>query len=122
MSCIFCDIVAKKIKNNLVLETDQLIAFKDIAPQAPVHLLIVPKRHVATLNDLGSAERPADGPDGALLVTALIDAVKRLAREFKVDQSGYRTVINCNQEGGQSVYHLHVHLLGGRQLGGSMVG
>lgn len=114
MSCIFCDIVGRVIKSPLVLETDQLIAFKDIAPQAPVHLLVVPKKHVATLNELG--------PDDAPLVTALIDAVKRLAREFKIDETGYRTVINCNQEGGQSVYHLHVHLLGGRQLGGSMVG
>src|SRR3990167_8996095 len=106
MSCIFCDIVSKKIKSQLVLETDQLIAFKDIAPQAPLHLLVVPKKHIATLNDLGPDETP--------LLGSLFESVKRLAREFKVDQSGYRTVINCNAEGGQSVYHLHLHLLGGR--------
>lgn len=114
MSCLFCDIIAKKIKSQTVLETDQLIAFKDIAPQAPVHLLVVPKKHIATLNDL----TPADAP----LVAGLIEAVKKLAREFKIDKTGYRTVINCNQEGGQSVFHVHAHLLGGRQLGGSMVG
>ncbi len=94
------------IKPDVVYEDDTVLAFRDIHPQAPVHLLIIPKAHVATLNDLDDG-----GLAGRLLQTAAL-----LAKQEGVAESGYRTVINCNQQGGQEVYHLHLHLLSGRQM------
>ena len=114
MDCIFCKIVSREIKSAWVLEEDGLIAFKDIAPHAPVHLLIIPKKHIPTVNDLGLSDLP--------LLGQMFAAAQKLAREFNIADSGYRTVINCNREGGQTVFHLHLHLMGGRQLGGGMAG
>ena len=114
MECLFCKIVGKEIKSAIVLESEDLIAIKDIQPQAPVHLLIIPKKHIPTLNDVGAKDMDLCG--------RLFAAAQRLARDFKIADSGYRTVINCNKEGGQTVYHLHLHLIGGRQLGGGMAG
>jgi histidine triad (HIT) family protein len=106
--CIFCDIIAGKIPANKVYEDDLMIAFKDINPQAPVHLLIVPKEHVATFSEI--KERHAD------LLGKLLLRVVRLAEEQGIADKGYRLVINCNRLAGQEVFHLHVHLLGGRQF------
>lgn len=106
--CIFCDIVEKKMPAQIVLETDQVIAFKDIRPQAPVHLLIIPKIHIPTLNDLL--------PEHQALVGEMFLAAKSLAEQFGLSVPGYRTVFNCNRDAGQEVYHIHLHLLGGRQL------
>jgi len=94
------------IKPDVVYEDDTVLAFRDIHPQAPVHLLIIPKAHVATLNDL----------DNELLAGRLLQTAALLAKQEGVAESGYRTVINCNQQGGQEIYHLHLHLLGGRQM------
>jgi histidine triad (HIT) family protein len=104
--CLFCKIAAGDIKPDVVYEDENVLAFRDINPQAPVHLVIIPKRHVATLNDLDDNELA-----GQLLRTAAI-----VAKQQGLSEQGYRTVINCNQNGGQTVYHLHLHVLGGRQL------
>jgi histidine triad (HIT) family protein len=97
---------AGDIKPDVVFENENVLAFRDINPQAPVHIVIIPKRHVATLNDLDDTELA-----GRLLRTAAI-----VAKQEGLSEQGYRTVINCNQNGGQTVYHLHLHVLGGRQL------
>lgn len=106
--CLFCKIASKTIPSQIVFEDEDLLAFKDIAPQAPVHLLVVPKKHVSTLNDLTAAD--------AALVGKLALCAQALARERGIDQDGYRLAMNCNAQGGQTVFHIHLHLLGGRQL------
>lgn len=106
--CLFCKIAAKEIKANIIFEDPSLIAFHDIEPQAPQHILIIPRKHIATLNDI-TAE---DGP----MLSQLLLTAKQLAAEFALAEPGYRILINCNQGGGQAVYHLHMHLLGGRQM------
>lgn len=104
--CLFCKIVAGTIKPDIVFEDDQVIAFRDIHPQAPVHILIIPKQHIANLNEV----------EDMSLAGQLLQTAARIAKAEGLAESGYRTVINCNADGGQTVYHLHVHLLGGRQL------
>lgn len=106
--CLFCKIVRRDIAGDVVYEDDELLAFRDISPQAPVHVLVVPKRHVATVNDLE--------PGDSQLVGGLILRAQAIARAEGIDESGYRLVLNCNAEGGQTVYHVHLHLLGGRPL------
>lgn len=107
-SCIFCRIVAREIPSEIVYEDDQVLAFKDIQPQAPVHLLIIPKRHIATLADVT--------PDDAPLLGHMQVIAARLAADQGIAEDGFRTVINCRKHGQQSVFHLHLHLLGGRQM------
>jgi histidine triad (HIT) family protein len=107
--CLFCKIVAGQIPGNLVYEDPDVIAFKDINPQAPLHVLIVPRRHIATLNDL----KPTDDA----LVGSLFRVAAKLARQHGYADRGYRTVFNANREAGQSVFHIHLHLLAGRALG-----
>lgn len=104
--CIFCKMVAGNIQPDIVYQDDKVLAFRDINPQAPVHILIIPKQHVATLNDLDDAELA-----GHILLTAA-----KIAKQEGVAETGYRTLFNCNQAGGQEVYHLHLHLLAGRQM------
>jgi len=106
--CLFCKMVSGAIKPATVHEDDDVLAFKDINPQAPVHVLVISKRHIATLNDL----KPAD----AALVGKLVLAAGKIARELGVADGGYRTVMNCNADAGQSVWHVHLHLLGGRVM------
>jgi histidine triad (HIT) family protein len=108
MSCLFCKIIAGEIPAVRVYEDDQVIAFNDINPQAPTHVLVVPKRHIATLNDL------SQGDDG--LVGAMVRAGAAVAKERGHDGAGFRTVFNCNAQAGQTVFHIHLHLLGGRVL------
>jgi histidine triad (HIT) family protein len=107
--CIFCKIVAGEIPADKVYESDTVIAFRDIEPQAPKHLLVIPKQHVATLNDLD------EGTVG--LVGELYLAAKQVAADEGVAESGYRTLINCNEDGGQDVFHVHLHLMAGRRMG-----
>ncbi|MEI8208203.1 MAG: histidine triad nucleotide-binding protein [Methylococcales bacterium] len=104
--CLFCKMVSGVIKPDVVFEDDTVLAFRDINPQAPVHILIIPKTHIATLNELNDTQLA-----GHLLQTAV-----KLAEAEGLSETGYRTVFNCNKHGGQEVYHLHLHLLGGRQL------
>ena len=107
--CLFCRIAAGEIPASLVHQDDALVAFKDINPQAPLHVLIVPRRHIASLNDLTAAD---DSLVGAMHRTAAM-----LAQQHGYDQRGYRTVFNTNREAGQTVFHIHLHLLAGRGLG-----
>jgi len=107
--CIFCRIAAHELPAVIEYDDDQILAFRDIHPQAPVHILIIPRRHVATTNDL----HPAD----AELTGKMILVAGELARRLELAAPGYRLIFNCNRDGGQAVYHLHLHLLGGRTLG-----
>ena len=104
--CLFCKMVSGVIIPDVVFEDDKVLAFRDLNPQAPVHILIIPKTHIATLNDLDDTQLA-----GHLLQTAV-----KIAQAEGLAETGYRTLFNCNQHGGQEVYHLHLHLLGGRQL------
>lgn len=104
--CLFCKMVAGEIAPSIVFEDDDVLAFNDIAPQAPIHILIIPKKHITTLNDA----------DDALLLGKMMQTAAQLAKKLGVAESGYRTVINCNAQGGQAVYHLHIHLLAGRKM------
>ena len=108
MSSLFTKIINRQIPADIVYEDNQIIAFNDINPQAPVHILIVPKKEIATLNDLETKDQEIIGK---MFLTA-----KKLAVKLNIDKMGYRTVFNCNEHGGQTVFHIHLHLLGGRQL------
>ena len=108
MNCLFCNIAQKKIPATVVYEDKDVIAFKDLNPQAPTHILIVPHKHIATLNDL----KPVD----AELVGKLVLAAKKIAEEHEHAEGGYRLVLNCNKDAGQTVFHIHCHLLGGRAM------
>jgi histidine triad (HIT) family protein len=105
---LFEKIIAREIPATIVFEDDDVIAFKDIDPKAPVHIVIATKRAIETLNDLGDTD--------AELMGKMILAAKKIASSEKIYTSGYRIVFNCNKDGGQSVYHIHCHLLGGRQM------
>jgi histidine triad (HIT) family protein len=109
-NCLFCKIVAGEIPSDKVHEDDTILAFKDIHPQAPFHCLVIPKTHIATLNDFGPEHRELLGN---LLLTA-----QRLAREHALP--GYRVAMNVNREGGQVIFHAHLHVLGGRPLKGAL--
>jgi histidine triad (HIT) family protein len=106
--CLFCKICRGDIPADTVYEDDEIVAFRDIHPQAPTHMLIIPRRHVATVNDLDEAD--------AELVGRLVLRARRLAGDAGIDEPGYRLILNCNAAGGQTVYHLHLHLLGGRPM------
>ena len=107
MPCLFCTLIEKK-ETPLLFESDQVVAFHDIHPVAPVHILIIPKKHIATLND-------TTPKDSALLVE-MIQTAKVLAAEYNIADTGYRIFMNCNADGGQEIYHIHLHLIGGKPL------
>ena len=106
--CIFCKMVSGEIQPDLVYQDQHVIAFRDINPQAPTHVLVVPREHIATLNDLT--------PDHAALIGRMYLAARAVAHQDGIAERGYRTLINCNPEAGQTVYHLHLHVLGGRHM------
>jgi histidine triad (HIT) family protein len=106
--CLFCKIVRKELQSDIVYEDDDVLAFRDIQPKAPVHVLIIPKRHIASLADLTDEDKGVMGH--AMFVAS------RLARDSGISE-GYRVVVNCGKDAGQSVFHIHMHLLGGRSLG-----
>jgi histidine triad (HIT) family protein len=106
--CLFCKFVRKEIPTRIVFEDDACFAFEDINPKAPVHVLIIPKKHIGSLNEMASEE---DGGFGHLAHVA-----GQIAREKQVHQSGYRVVVNTGPDAGQSVFHIHLHLLGGRPM------
>ena len=108
--CLFCKIVEGSIPSDKVYEDDLVLAFNDISPQAPVHILIIPKTHIATINDLT--------PEQNNLIGHMVNTAKTIAAEQNIADDGYRLLFNCNEQGGQTVYHIHLHLLGGRQLRG----
>ena len=104
--CLFCKIIKKEIPSTIVYEDDEVLAFNDIEPKAPVHILIIPKEHIATFNDIENYN----------VIGKITEIIQKLAKENNIDKSGYRVVINCNRDGGQAVDHLHFHLLGRRQM------
>ena len=106
--CIFCRIASGDLEATLVHEDDDIVAFRDSNPQAPTHVLVVPRRHLATVNDLAETD--------AGLAGRLVLAARRIAADEGIAEDGYRLVLNCNREAGQSVFHLHLHLLGGRPM------
>lgn len=106
--CIFCKIVNKELPAEIAYEDDKVLAFKDLSPQAPTHLLIIPKKHISTMNDIQEE-------DVALIGHIKLTAAK-LAKDLGFAEAGYRVVMNCNEDGGQTVYHIHLHLLAGRSL------
>ena len=108
-NCLFCKILRGEIPSEVVLEDEDVVAFKDVNPQAPVHELVIPRIHIETTNDLDR--------EGALLMGRLVVAAVGRAKANGLAADGYRLVLNCNRHGGQSVPHVHLHLLGGRQLG-----
>ena len=107
--CLFCKIAAGEIPADVVKEGSDWVAFRDISPQAPTHILIIPKQHIATLNDVGDDQADALG--------RLFLAAKQIAADEGIAEDGYRTVLNCNAGAGQSVFHIHAHVLGGRAMG-----
>ena len=107
--CLFCRIINRDIQGSIVYEDDRLIAFNDINPQAPTHVLLVPKRHIASLNDL----QPGDDQ----VLGELVRRAAAIAKERGISAAGFRTVFNTNSDAGQTVFHIHLHLLGGRSMG-----
>jgi len=112
MSTIFSKIIAGEAPADIVYQDEQVTCFRDIAPSAPTHILIVPNREIPTLNDLGEEDAP--------LIAHMVLTAKKLAQREGIAERGYRLVCNVNQEGGQVVYHLHLHLMGGQRLGTEM--
>ena len=108
MDCIFCQIVAGKVPSNILYQDEEVIAFPDINPLAPTHLLIIPKRHIPSLAHLSEAELS--------LIGHMVDVANQLAKKEGIAEKGYRLAINCGEQGGQLVPHLHLHLLGGKKL------
>jgi len=106
--CVFCRIIKKELPAKVVFENEKVLAFEDLKPQAPIHIIIVPKQHIPKVSDL---EEDTKGLAGELVLTA-----NAIAARKGIDKSGYRIVINCNRDGGQLVFHLHLHLLGGRTM------
>lgn len=106
--CIFCKIAAGDIPAERVFENDTVVAFRDLNPQAPTHVLVIPKKHIATLNDLQA--------DDEAIIGQMYSAARDIAAQEGFADAGYRTVMNCNEAGGQTVFHIHLHLLGGRMM------
>jgi len=106
--CIFCKIVSGDIPGDIIYQDEDVLAFRDLNPQAPVHFLVIPKRHIRSINDLQASD--------AALVGKLFLAAKTIAAQEGMDESGYRCLMNCNADGGQTVFHIHLHVLGKRQM------
>jgi histidine triad (HIT) family protein len=107
--CIFCKIINREIPADIIFENDDVLAFRDLNPQASTHALIIPKKHIATINDIG--------PDDAELVGKLYLAAAEISAVEGISEQGYRVVMNCNEAAGQTVFHIHLHLLGGSDMG-----
>jgi histidine triad (HIT) family protein len=105
---IFSKIISKEIPATIVYEDDRVLAFRDIAPQAPTHILVIPKKEIATANDIGEGDEA--------LVGHMVRVAAEIAKSEGIAESGYRLVMNCNADGGQAVHHIHIHLLGGRKM------
>ena len=108
MSTIFSKIINKEIHADILFENDKILAFRDTSPQAPVHFLVIPKKEIRTINDINEEDKS--------LIGELFIVAKEIAKKEGISEKGYRTIFNCNEHGGQTVYHIHLHVLGGRQL------
>ena len=108
MDCVFCKIINKEIDAKVRYEDEALLAFDDINPKTPIHIVIIPKKHIATLNDIDEEK--------TLLVGKMMRGAQTIAKQLGIAEDGYRVIMNCNRQGGQEVFHIHLHLLGGKQL------
>lgn len=108
MNCLFCKLAKSEIAADILFEDDEMMAFRDIQPQAPTHILIIPKKHIATINDASEQDE--------ILLGQMVLRAQKIAAQETLDDAGYRLVFNVNSAGGQQVYHIHLHLLGGRQM------
>lgn len=111
--CIFCKIIKREIPSNIVYEDDEVIAFEDISPATPIHILVIPKKHISSLVELEKEDE--------LLIGKIYSVINEIAEKQGVKEKGYRVIVNCGKDGGQSVGHLHFHLLAGTQLGEKIV-
>lgn len=109
MDCLFCKISSGEIPSNFIYEDESVAAFRDINPQAPIHILIVPKKHVENISALQAEDKD-------LAAHILVDVIPKLAKDLQIDEKGFRVVVNTGKEGGQTVNHLHFHLIGGRSM------
>lgn len=107
--CLFCKIIAGEIPSDKVYEDNSILAFRDIEPQAPQHIVIIPKKHIESANDIT--------PENSGIIAHIFEAIPKIAKSLNIDASGYRIINNCGSDGGQTVPHLHFHLTGGRQFG-----
>lgn len=107
--CIFCKIVNKEIPSNIVYEDEEILAFRDINPVAPVHILVIPKKHIESLLALSKEDE--------ILIGKIYTVINKIAKQEKIDDKGFRVVVNCGEDGGQEVKHLHFHIIGGKKLG-----
>ncbi len=106
--CLFCGIAAGTVPADVIYQTDEVVAFRDLHPQAPLHALVIPRKHIATINDIT--------PEDQTVIGEMYLAAAQIVGEAGLSESGFRTVMNCNRQGGQTVYHIHLHVLGGRQM------
>ena len=108
-NCLFCKIIKREIPSTIVYEDEEILAFRDINPVAPVHVLVIPKKHISSLVDLK--------PEDEALVGRIYSVINKIAKQENIFESGFRVVVNCGEDGGQEVKHLHFHLIGGKKLG-----
>ena len=113
MDCIFCKIINREIPSEIVYEDENVLAFKDISPAAPVHILVIPKKHISALTELTKNDE--------VLIGKIYTVINKVAKEQGIFDSGYRVIANCGKDGCQEVKHIHFHLLGGKNLGGKIV-
>lgn len=113
MDCLFCKIVNKEIPSKLVYEDEEIMAFHDIHPLAPIHILVIPKKHIASIVDLEKEDEQ--------LIGKIFTIINKIAKQLGIDQKGFRVVANCGEDGGQEIKHLHFHLLAGKKLGTKIV-
>lgn len=111
--CIFCKIANKEINSDFVYEDDEIIAFKDINPQAPIHILVIPKKHIESIIDLTDEDE--------MFVGKMYTAVRKIAKKLNIEESGFRLIVNCGKDAGQEVPHLHFHILAGKKLGTKII-
>lgn len=108
-TCVFCKIIKKEIPGTIIYEDNEILAFKDINPVTPVHILVIPKKHIEKLTDISKEDEAVIGK--------IYSVINKIAKEQEIDEKGFRVIINCGEDGGQVVKHLHFHLLGGKKLG-----
>ena len=113
MDCIFCKIINKEIPSNVVYEDEEILAFKDIAPQAPIHIVVIPKKHIEKITQINKEDEK--------IIGRIYSVINKIAEEQGIADEGFRVIINCGENGGQEVKHIHFHLLGGKKLGGKIV-
>lgn len=107
--CLFCKIIKREIPSNIVYEDNEIIAFKDINPVAPIHILIIPKKHIEKVTDLTEEDEA--------IVGKIYTVINKIAKDLEIYEKGFRVIVNCGEDGGQEVKHLHFHLIGGKKLG-----